>query len=112
MSNSEHPHIHPDAEEKEHSHTYLHTHTHTQTKVVLNRLARAIGHLQTVKNMVERGDDCSDVLIQLAAMRSALNSTGKIILKDHIAHCLVDAVETGDMKTVEQLNQAIDQFMR
>lgn len=67
---------------------------------------------QTVKNMVERGDDCSDVLIQLAAVRSALNSTGKIILKDHIAHCLVDAVETGDMKTVEQLNQAIDQFMR
>ncbi|EHM55188.1 hypothetical protein HMPREF0372_00145 [Flavonifractor plautii ATCC 29863] len=62
--------------------------------------------------MVERGDDCSDVLIQLAAVRSALNSTGKIILKDHIAHCLVDAVETGDMKTVEQLNQAIDQFMR
>ncbi|WP_330700776.1 metal-sensing transcriptional repressor [Flavonifractor plautii] len=71
-----------------------------------------MGHLQTVKNMVERGDDCSDVLIQLAAVRSALNSTGKIILKDHIAHCLVDAVETGDMKTVEQLNQAIDQFMR
>ena len=62
--------------------------------------------------MVERGDDCADVLIQLAAVRSALNSTGKIILKDHIAHCLVDAVETGDMKTVEQLNQAIDQFMR
>lgn len=110
MSNSEHPHIHPEMEEKEHSH--IHLHTHTQTKVVLNRLARVIGHLQTVKNMVERGDDCSDVLIQLAAVRSALNSTGKIILKDHIAHCLVDAVETGDMKTVEQLNQAIDQFMR
>ena len=109
MSNSEHPHIHPEMEEKEHSH--IHLHTHTQTKVVLNRLARVIGHLQTVKNMVERGDDCSDVLIQLAAVRSALNSTGKIILKDHIAHCLVDAVETGDMKTVEQLNQAIDQFM-
>lgn len=110
MSNSEHPHIHPEMEEKEHSH--IHLHTHTQTKVVLNRLARVIGHLQTVKNMVERGDDCSDVLIQLAAVRSALNSTGNIILKDHIAHCLVDAVETGDMKTVEQLNQAIDQFMR
>lgn len=110
MSNSEHPHIHPEMEEKEHSH--IHLHTHTQTKVVLNRLARAIGHLQTVKNMVERGDDCSDVLIQLAAVRSALNSTGKIILKDHIAHCLVDAVETGDMEAVKQLDQAIDRFIK
>lgn len=110
MSNSEHSSIYPGTERKEHSHT--HRHNHTQTKVVLNRLARAIGHLQTVKSMVERGDDCSDVLIQLAAVRSALNSTGKIILKDHIAHCLVDAIETGDMETVEQLNQAIDQFMK
>lgn len=110
MSNSEHPHIRPEMEGKGHSHTHLHT--HTQTKVVLNRLARAIGHLQTVKNMVERGDDCSDVLIQLAAVRSALNSTGKIILKDHIAHCLVDAVETGDMEAVKQLDQAIDRFIK
>lgn len=110
MSNSEHPHIHPEMEGKEHAHTHLHT--HTQTKVVLNRLARAIGHLQTVKNMVERGEDCSDVLIQLAAVRSALNSTGKIILKDHIAHCLVDAVETGNMEAVKQLDQAIDRFIK
>lgn len=110
MSNSEHSHIHPGGDGEERSHT--HQHTHTQTKVVLNRLARAIGHLQTVKSMVERGDDCSDVLIQLAAVRSALNSTGKIILKDHIAHCLVDAIETGDMETVKQLDQAIDRFIK
>ena len=62
--------------------------------------------------MVERGEDCSQVLIQLAAVRSALGSTGKIILKDHIEHCLVDAIETGDKKTVQQLNRAIDQFIK
>lgn len=67
-----------------HSHSHTHTHSHEHTKEVSNRLARAIGHLQKVKQMVENGDDCSDVLIQLAAVKSALNNTGKVILKDHL----------------------------
>lgn len=62
--------------------------------------------------MVEEGQDCSQVLIQLAAVKSALNNTGKIILKDHINHCIVEAVETGDKKALEDLSAAIDQFMK
>ena len=89
-----------------------HNHDHTHTREVVNRLARAIGHLQKVKQMVEDGEDCSQVLVQLAAVISALNSTGRVILKDHIAHCIVDAVEAGDNEAVESLNQAIDRFMR
>ena len=50
--------------------------------------------------------------VQLAAVIPALNSTGRVILKDHIAHCIVDAVESGDNEAVESLNQAIDRFMR
>ena len=89
-----------------------HNHDHTHTREVVNRLARAIGHLQKVKQMVEDGEGCSQVLVQLAAVISALNSTGRVILKDHIAHCIVDAVESGDNEAVESLNQAIDRFMR
>ena len=89
-----------------------HNHDHTHTREVVNRLARAIGHLQKVKQMVEDGEDCSQVLVQLAAVISALNSTGRVILKDHIAHCIVDAVESGDNEAVDSLNQAIDRFMR
>ena len=85
---------------------------HHDTKQVLNRLYRAIGHLEAVKKMVEEGQDCSQVLIQLAAVKSALNNTGKIILKDHINHCIVEAVETGDKKALEDLSAAIDQFMK
>ena len=85
--------------------------TPTQTKAVINRLARAIGHLESVKRMVEDGRDCAEVLIQLAAVRSALNNTAKIILKDHIDHCLADAVETGDQQAIDELNQAIEKFM-
>jgi DNA-binding FrmR family transcriptional regulator len=62
--------------------------------------------------MVEDGRDCSEVLIQLAAVRSAINATCKIILKDHIDHCIVDAVESGDMQTIEELNKAIEILMK
>ena len=49
--------------------------------------------------MVEDGKDCTEgVLIQLAAVRSALTNTGKVILKDHIDHCIVDAVEEGNLR--------------
>lgn len=89
-----------------------HTHTHTNTKAVLNRLSKLTGHLNAVKTMVESGRDCSEVLIQLAAVRSAINSTMKIILKDHIDHCIVDAVETGDTETIEELNKAIEILMK
>lgn len=97
--------------EHEHGHSHGHTHTHTQTKAVINRLARAIGHLESVKRMVEDGRDCAEVLIQLAAVRSALNNTAKIILKDHIDHCLTDAVESGDRQAIDELNLAIEKFM-
>lgn len=75
----------------EHTHEYLHEHgiahthgeghghVHENTKAVLNRLARAIGHLESVKKMVEDGRDCSEVLIQLSAVRSAINNIGKVI---------------------------------
>ena len=108
MDQHTHSHPHP----HDHDHPHPHTHSHTQTKAVLNRLSRAQGHLESVRKMVERGEDCAEVLVQLSAVISALNSTGRVILKDHIAHCIVDAVEADDMEPIEALNQAIDRFMR
>ncbi len=94
------------------SHPHNHAHTHTQTKAVVNRLSRAIGHLESVKRMVQEGRDCSQVLTQIAAVRAALNNTAQIVLKDHLAHCMVDAVETDDLSAIEDLNKAIEQFMK
>ena len=85
---------------------------HTQTKAILNRLSRAQGHLDSVRRMVERGEDCTEVLVQLSAVISALNSTGRVILKDHITHCIVDAVEEHDIDAINRLDAAIDRFMR
>lgn len=97
-------------EEYEHPH-HNHSHSHTQSKAVINRLSRAIGHLESVKRMVEDERDCTDVLIQLAAVRSALSSTARVILKDHLEHCISDAVETGDDTFIEELNTAIDKYI-
>ena len=88
--------------------THTHTHSHEHTKAVINRLSRAIGHLESIKKMVENGRDCSEVLIQLSAVKAAINNTGKVILQDHIQHCLVDAIESGDRKEIEELNKAIN----
>ncbi len=95
-----------------HEHSHGHVHSHQHTRAVVNRLARAIGHLERVKAMVEEGRDCSEVLIQLAAVRSALNNTGKVILKDHLEHCIVEAVENHDRETIDELNRAIEQFVK
>ena len=99
----------------EHSHStggHAHGHVHTNTKAVLNRLSRAIGHLESIRRMVEDGRDCSEVLIQLSAVKSAINNTGKVILQDHIEHCIVDAIESGDHEALEELTKAIDRFIK
>ena len=109
---NEHTHTYVDENGNVHTHTHSHHHSHEQTKAVLNRLSRAQGHLDAVRKMVERGEDCSQVLVQLSAVISALNGTGRAILKDHISHCIVDAVEAGDQEAIQSLNDAIDRFMR
>ena len=98
--------------EHDHACVHSHGHVHENQKAVVNRLARAIGHLEKVKRMVEEGYDCSEVLIQLAAVRSALDNTGKVILKDHIHHCMVDAVNAGDQDAIDDLCQAVEKFMK
>ena len=108
-----HPHTHGQEEHEHihsHEHSHGHTHSHTQTKAVINRLSRAIGHLESVKRMVEGGRDCTEVLVQLAAVRSALNSTAKVILKDHLEHCITDA-GSNEAEQIQALNEAIDKFM-
>lgn len=108
-----HVHVLEDGTVVAHTHgEHGHKHSHAQTKAVLNRLSRAIGHLESIRRMVEEGRDCSEVLIQLSAVKSAINNTGKIILQDHIEHCIVDAVENGDKEAIKELEKAIDRFMK
>lgn len=95
-----------------HEHDENHGHTHAQTKAVLNRMAKIIGHMESIRTMVENGRDCSEVLIQLAAVKSAIGGVSRVILKDHIDHCIVDAVKENDTESIEELKRAIDKFLR
>ena len=97
-----------------HSHPHNHSHTHDpeEIKKISNRLARAAGHLKKVQQMVEDNCDCAEVLVQLSAVIGALNSTGRQILKHHIDHCIVHAVMENDQEAIEELNRAIDTFLK
>jgi len=84
---------------------------HEHTKAVLNRMSRAIGHMNGVKKMIEEGRDCSEVLIQLSAIRAEITNVSKVILKDHIDHCIVDAVRENDEEAITNLKGAIDKLI-
>lgn len=90
----------------------MHDHKHPNQKKIINRMSRAIGHAESVKRMIEEGKDCSEVLIQIAAVKSAFNNIGKLVLKDHINHCIVEAVENNDKAVLEELDDAIDKFIK
>ena len=86
-------------------------HTHENTQAILNRMSRAIGHMTAVKRMIEEGRDCSEILIQLSAVKSEITGVSKVILMDHISHCIVDAVHENDDETIRQLLEAIDKLV-
>ena len=79
---------------------------------IVNRLAKASGHLDAVRRMLEDGRDCRDVLLQLAAVRSAIMKTEKLLLRDYISSCLDEALRTGSEEAENKMNEAIDRFIR
>ncbi len=89
-----------------------HTHDHEHNrKPIINRLSRAQGHLAAVKKMAEEDRDCEELIVQLEAVISALKNTQKLILEDHIKHCIVHAVMDGDLDKIDELNKAIDKML-
>jgi len=64
-------------------------------------LARIEGHVRAIKEMAREGHDCPHILLQITAARKALDSTAKIVMKDHL-----------ETKTIEDLNKALDHYFR
>lgn len=97
------------SEKREQAHT--HYHDPEEKKREINRLSRAIGHLQHVKTMMEEDVDCAEVLIQLSAVRSALTGLGKEIINEHITHCIAHAIEDGNTEAIADFQKAIEKFL-
>lgn len=112
---TEHAHEVEHGHEHEHEHGHVHGHGHyhspEEKKKQLNRLVKAIGHLQHVKLMIENDEDCADVLMQLSAVNAALRSLGKAIINEHMTHCITHAIEDGDTTAVEEFQKAVQKFI-
>ena len=80
---------------------------------MINRLSRIEGHVRSIKEMVDSGRDCSEILIQIAAVQSALQRTGKLILEEHLERCITEAVQDGDQKEpLDKFKDALAKFIR
>ena len=83
-----------------------------QNQDILNRLARIEGHVRAIRQMVEADRACPEVLLQIAAVRSALNKVAKILLKDYAEQNLVDAAQSGNLEEeIDRLRSALDHLL-
>ncbi len=87
--------------------------THCQdVKAVCDRLSRLEGHIRGIKKMVEERKPCEDILVQIAAIESAMHKVGQIILEDHLSGCVIDGIKEGkEEETLRKLKSALDKFI-
>jgi len=85
---------------------------HKKREDVIKRLARIEGHLRGVKRMVEEDKSCPEVLLQLAAVRAALDKVGRIVFEDHVETCVSKAIKEGAGESaVAELKEALARFL-
>ncbi len=84
----------------------------TETKDLITRLSRIEGQVRGVKNMVEEERYCVDILTQVSAIQSALNSFNKELLASHIHSCVVNDIKAGNEAAVEELCETIKKLMK
>jgi len=85
---------------------------HKKREDVIKRLARIEGHVRGVRRMVEEDKSCPEVLLQLAAVRAALNKVGRMVFEDHVETCISKAIKEGAGESaVAELKEALARFL-
>jgi DNA-binding FrmR family transcriptional regulator len=93
-------------------HHHDHVHSDESLRKVNNRLARIEGHIRGVKTMINESRPCPEVLIQLAAVRGAIDRVARLILDEHLSECISRAAQEGNIdEEIEELKQALDRFL-
>jgi CsoR family transcriptional regulator, copper-sensing transcriptional repressor len=103
-----------DHEHNPHDHDPDHPHVHSEAsrKQILNRLSRLEGHIRGIKTMVQNDRPCPEVLVQVAAVRGALDRVSRIILDEHLTECIARAAKEGNIEMeIEELKAALDRFL-
>lgn len=94
------------------THAHPHVHTEESMRRIVNRLSRIEGHIRGIKVMVQENRACPDVLVQLAAVRGALDRVSRIILDEHLTQCIARAAQEGNIEAeIEELKAALDRFL-
>lgn len=83
-----------------------------EKKAMLNRLKRIEGQVRGVQTMVEEDAYCPDILIQVQAIRQALNAFNQRLLLRHMETCVKDGFEKGDESTVEELTHVLARLLK
>lgn len=87
-------------------------HSETVKKNLVNRLNRVEGQIRGIKGLIEKDTYCDDVIHQIAASQSALNSVAKILLEGHMKTCIVDRLKIGDEEVIDELLVTIQKLMK
>ena len=81
-------------------------------KRLINRLSRIVGQIRGIKGMVEKDAYCPDILIQVSAVNSALNSFNKELLASHIKTCVANDIRNGKDETIDELVLTLQKLMK
>ena len=85
-------------------------------EALVKRLHRIEGQVRGIERMVSEEQYCIDILTQIAAVSTALEGVAVKLLEDHVRHCVADALESGDIETVERKSEellaAVQRFAR
>jgi len=87
-------------------------HPEAVKKDLTTRLNRIEGQIRGIKGMIEKDVYCDDVITQLSATQSALNSVAKILLEGHLKGCVVDRLNEGDLQVIDELVITIQKLMK
>lgn len=87
-------------------------HSERIKKDMTTRLNRIEGQIRGIKGMIEKDVYCDDVITQLSATQSALNSVAKILLEGHLKGCVVDRLSEGDEEVLDELLVTIQKLMK
>lgn len=86
--------------------------TEKEFKDLINRLNRIEGQVRGVKKMVESDVYCTDILTQVSAITSALNSFNKVLLSNHIRTCVADNLKQGNDDVIDELVTTLQKLMK
>lgn len=79
---------------------------------LMNRLKRIEGQVRGLEKMLEQDAYCTDILIQVSAVTSALNSFNKVLLANHVKTCVADNIRQGNDEVIEELVVLLQKLMR